>query len=293
MPKVVNVRQAFTAFLMGTALTGTALTAGSAWAGQITAPTTIDPGQSVQVQVDDAVPGGTLQLWGPVTNASTGGQITAWPLAGTEAEITISEGPGSYQLRQVGPDGAILSTKLIDVAAAAITLHAPDIAVAGAGMELSWHGPADANSRLVIVEQGTNTEVGTHEVPDVSGKITVQAPERTGNYTVQYHSKTTVLTEVPLEVVAGGGWLRGPLTVDASQEFSVEWLGPVGTAKTVRIATETGEEFYAQISMKGTAQGPGLATIIAPDQPGRYVIQVIDDATGTPVTSLPLVVEPA
>lgn len=288
MPKVVNVRQTVFAFLMGTTLT-----AGSAFAAKITAPETVDPGQEIQVRIDQAVPGAKLELRGPVTNASSGGTITSWPLNGSEADIIISEAPGSYELRQIGPDGVVLSKKLIDVAAAAITLHAPDIVTAGSEMELFWQGPAGPGNRLVILEQGTNTEVDARQVRETDGKITIQVPERTGNYKVRYMSKETVLTEAPLEVVAGGGWLRGPLKVDASQQFSVEWLGPVGQAKTVRVLTEAGEEFYAQISMSGDAQGPGFATIIAPDQPGRYVIQVIDDETGTEVTSLPLVVDPA
>lgn len=288
MPKVVNVRQTILAMLMGTALT-----AGSAWAAKITAPETVDPGQTVQIQIEPTASGGTLELWGPVTNTNTGGQIASWKLTGATADIQIDQGPGSYQLRQTAEDGTVLATKLIDVAATAITLQAPEVAIAGAEMELTWEGPATTDSQLAIVERGTDTAIELHDVPKQSGTMVVQAPDRTGNYAVQYRAKGTVLTEIPLEVVAGGGWLRGPLTVDASQEFSVEWLGPIGPAKTVRIATEAGEEFYAQITMSGQEQGPGFATIIAPDRPGRYVIQVIDNATGDAVSSLPLVVDPA
>ncbi|MEM7056929.1 MAG: hypothetical protein AAF557_05025 [Pseudomonadota bacterium] len=287
MSKAVTVRQTIYAFLMGTALT-----AGTAWAGQITAPTTVDPGQKVQIQVDSAVEGGSLELWGPVTNASTGGQIATWPLTGPSMEIAISEGPGSYQLRQTAPDGSVLSKKLIDVAAAAVTLRVPDTATAGAELALTWEGAGQEGAEIVILDGSTGQPVATYPASTPNGELLAQAPERTGYYRVAYQVDGTVLLDMPIEVVAGGGWLRSPLTVETNQEFGVEWVGAVGEAKTVRIVTEDDKELYAQVAMSGTRQGPGKATIFAPADPGRYLIQIIDDATGKSVTDLPLIVDP-
>ena len=284
-----DLRTSCFGILLGTTLLASTPTI----AGQINVPTTVDPGQSVKVELTEPAPGSRLELWGPVTNTSAGGVLAQWPLDGNIAEVVVDQKSGSYQLRQVDTDGQIIAKALIDVAAAAVTLKVPDNAVAGGEMDITWQGPSHDGAVLAVIDSATNAPIINHPIDANTGTATLQAPSKTGNYRVEYQVGGTTLTEMPLEVVAGGGWLRSPLNVTVNQEFEVAWLGDLDKTRTVRIVTEDEKEFYAQITMSGENKGPGEATITAPETPGRYLIQVIDSETGTTVTNLPLVVDPA
>ena len=175
----------------------------------IGAPETVDPGQQVDVSVSGAAEGAMIELWGPVTQSGTGERIGATPLTGGTATIAAPEVAASYQLRHVAANGSVRARRAFEVAASPVMLEVPVEANAGAGMQVSWRGPAKTGDTLQIVDPATGTVLQSMPVAGEQGARNVSqlpVPDHSGMVELRYVTAGgTVLRTIPFQVRRLGG----------------------------------------------------------------------------------------
>jgi Ca-activated chloride channel family protein len=154
----------------------------------ITAPVTVDAGQSVNVVVEGAQPGARIQLWGPVGEPVAGQQIAAVPLTGGVAALTAPESSGSYELRYLDASGRQLGRRAFDVAAVPVALTVPTPVGRGGEMEITWQGPARPGDRFDIVGPSGAVVGSTPVAGDPAGvnRSRITAPAESGDYELRY-----------------------------------------------------------------------------------------------------------
>ena len=262
----------------------------------ITAPTTVDPGDEVTIMVPGAAPGGRLELWGPVTTEGTGSLVATMPLVAGSANLTAPSLPASYQLRHVSAKGAVLARREFEVAAVPVSMNVPVEAVIGREFEIVWRGPARPGDRFEFVDVASGTVLGTNEVagdPASRNVSTLIAPQSVGAAELRYVSGDgSVLQAMPIKLTHGVGWLRTPIEVSAGERFDAEWHGVARPEHVLRIVDrETGTEMVSSVP-EGPQAGPLTGTLTAPTRAGAYLVEYADPAADTPVSQVPLKVNP-
>lgn len=258
-----------------------------AQAGGIDVPSTVDPGASVTVRLSGASAGGRVELWGPVTQSGRGASLGSVPADGATVSFAAPTQPGSYELRHVGPNGAVRARKTLDVAAVPVRLSVPRQLAAGLESRVVWHGPADAGDMLRLVDPASGAVVAEAPATGTAGAENVtmlRAPETQGDYQLQYWSgaRHSALRSLPVSVVRGSAWLRTPVQVGSGASFTVDWHGPVSEGHAFRIvdpATQT---------VIQSRPGAESATLTAPTRTGRYRVQYVDADSGHVFSDLPL-----
>ncbi len=266
----------------------------TAFASRIVVPDTIDSGQTVSVAVDKPDAGSRIEVWGPVTQTGKGRLILTEPMAGAKTGITFDLPAGSYQLRHIGSGNNTLATAPIDVSAHPVTLSTDGSVDPSAQFPVTWRGPALEGDRLRIVSAGSNVALTEVLAGGTSGETNVlfmPAPAEKGTYELQYVTAgDAVLQSLPVTVSAGRNWMRSPIGVSTGQEFDVSWHGAVLADHIYRLATTSGEAI-AEAPLTVVDGAIPSVKFQAPDEPGSYLVQLVDRASGAIVTSLPLDVD--
>lgn len=260
-------------------------------AAGIEAPSTVDPGDNVVVRLSPARSGGRLEIWGPVTgpvgNINPGARLDSIEAAGGSVSINAPTQPGSYQLRYVAASGATLARRELEVAAVPVTLSVPQEMAAGLDTRIVWQGPADPRDMLRIVDPASSavlSQAPADGTPGARNETMLRAPERLGDYRLQYWSgaRQSVLRSLPVTVVRGNAWLRTPVQVYAGAQFSVEWRGPPSDNNAFQLvdpATDT---------VLTSQTGGATATLKAPTRTGKYRLRYVNTETGHIFSDLPL-----
>jgi Ca-activated chloride channel family protein len=260
----------------------------------IEGPWTVDPGQKVTVTISGGVSGGQLQIWGPVTQSSSGRVLAAGESSGGSVPVTAPSAPGSYELRYVNQAGAVLARRTFEVASFPIRLSIPDQPGTGLPVDVRWHGPARPGDVIQIVDpaRGVVVSEGPAEgQPGAQNVTRLRMPQQPGEYQLRYvdGARGGVLRTLPISVGPPRTWLRSPTQVNVRESFRVEWNGPVEPDQMFQLVDPTGS---AVISARpGTAgEEQAFATFTAPSKPGRYRVRYVNTATGQMHSDLPLVV---
>lgn len=110
---------------------------------------------------------------------------------------------GSYELRYLSADGAILARRTVAVTEATASIDAPGTVEAGSAFTIGWTGPAGPFDELRITLPAEAGEAPFASTRVSAGSVaTLTAPDRPGTYLVRYWSASnaTTLASVPLEV---------------------------------------------------------------------------------------------
>ncbi len=289
-----STRSAVFGIAFGAVLSGAA---SGVWAAEqsVSAPDTIDPGQELRVTIDGVVAGGRLELHGPIgTDVPAKVQDSAsvnGPTAGLAAPGTA----GSYELRYLGPDGAVLSKIVIDVAAAPVSLSIPTELSAGALADVTWRGPGATGDTLQIVDPASGEVRASTPAEGSPGIETVTAfgmPDVHGQHELRYVTADgTILRQLPVTLTPGGELLRTPIEVFVGEAFTVEWLGGLKNGHVFRVLDQSGT-VLDETAPSGPETGPLTGVLQAPPKPGHYRIEFADPTSGAIATSLPLDVDP-
>ena len=261
-----------------------------AQASGMDAPSTVDPGAAVIVALPEGHPGGRVELWGPVTQSGRGSLVDSVPAEGSTVAMSAPTRPGSYELRQVSPGGAVLDRHVLEVAATPIRLSVPQGMSAGLDTRVVWEGPANPGDMLRIVDPTTGrtlSQAAATGTPGGRNETVIRAPERLGDYELQYWSarRESVLRALPVTVIRGNVWLRAPAAVKAGERFRVDWTGPTGehAFRIVDPLTDT---------VLTSEPGAEQATLTAPTRTGSYRLRYLNTETGHVFSDLPLKVTP-
>lgn len=256
-------------------------------------PDTVDAAQKVTAIVSNAI-GGHLELWGPVTQAGRGGRILKLPVQGASVLVRAPTDSGSYELRHIAPDGRIVARAPMDVVAAPVSLQVTDAVGIGGTIQITWLGPADPGDRLQIVSRRSGVlhgEIDAIGAGSRATKATMPAPAEPGLYELRYvNGDNIVLRDTSFEVVSGGGWLRTPLAVSPGQRFELEWFGGLPPGFVFRIVTLRRASTLTETPVILGAGETATGVITAPNDPGKYQIQLVNPSSDNVVTSLPLTV---
>lgn len=175
----------------------------------IDAPETVDPGQQVQVSVSRAADGGSVEVWGPVTQQGKGERLLSEPLTNGTAMVTAPQVSGSYELRAVGANGSVSAHRALEVAASPVMLEVPTDVDAGGTLTIRWRGPAKPGDTLQIVDPATSTVLQSTPVAGDRGAQNVSqvtVPDHRGGLELRYVGVDgTVLRSIPFEVRRLGG----------------------------------------------------------------------------------------
>lgn len=169
----------------------------------ITAPGTVDGGQSVNVMVENAPEGARVQLWGPINASTPATELEEARLSGGSASLTAPDMPGSYQLRYMDGAGKVLGRRALDVAATPVVLRIQTPIGLGGSLEVQWQGPARPGDQFEIVSDTGGISESTPVAGDRTGVnlSRITTPEARGSYELRYvTSGGAVLRSVRFEV---------------------------------------------------------------------------------------------
>jgi Ca-activated chloride channel family protein len=262
----------------------------------ISAPDTVDPGQTVTVTVSGGRADGRLELWGPIAGSGPAGRVDSHPATEGTVAMTAPGEPGSYELRYFDGAGNLLARTSLDVASVPIVLTIPDPFGAGYANEVRWMGPSASGDTIQVFDPATGQVVAEAPAAGPAGAVNVamvRAPERFGEFEVRYWSGASraVLRSIPVSIGKGIAWLRSPVEVKADERFEVQWNGPVGPDDGFELLDPAAGAVLASVPAGGEGRDRSVM-LAAPSQPGAYRVRYVNTATGYVFADLPLDVDP-
>ncbi len=214
---------------------------------------------------------------------------------GSPLALQMPPEPGDYEIRYVqNQDSTILTSISVTVEALAVTVTAPETAVAGDDVVIEWDGPDYQNDYIAVAEVGArgNQYINYTYTRDGS-PLRLQMPTEPGSYEVRYvqNQDSTILASVVIEVEAATGSLTAPETATAGDSIVIQWEGPDYQNDYISVA-EVGARGNQYENYTYTRDGSPLR-LEMPSTPGDYEIRYVINQDSTVLTSVPITVEAA
>ena len=194
---------------------------------------------------------------------------------GAVARLTASMDPGTYEVRYVaGKSKTVLARAPVRVLPVGASVSAPDSAVLGSELSVTWTGPDNKGDFITIVPKSLPDGQHQHYAMTEAGSpASLRVPVDVGDAEIRYVSGQgrQVLARRGLQVVAPEIRLEAPGSVLAGAPVEVVWTGPANRGDYITIvATGTPDGQYANHSE--TSRGSPL-TLTAPIDPGDAEIR--------------------
>jgi Ca-activated chloride channel family protein len=149
---------------------------------------------------------------------------------GSPVEVNAPIDTGDCEIRYVAGQGArVLARRPVRVVAAEITLEAADEVVAGSPVGITWKGPGSRGDTITVVPKAyRDNQYGKYLDVSSGSPMTILAPMEPGECEIRYVSGqgARVLARRALRTTAPQITLRGPASVPANTQASIEWTGP-------------------------------------------------------------------
>jgi len=149
---------------------------------------------------------------------------------GPRVELTAPVEPGPRELRYVaGRAGKILGRAPIEVLPAAATLSAPDQAVLGTTIRVTWTGPNNADDYITVVSRETpDGQYGNYTNTSKGSPLELTLPDDAGEAEIRYMtgSGRKVLGRRSLTITTPATDLTAPAEAAAGATIEVTWRGP-------------------------------------------------------------------
>ncbi len=198
---------------------------------------------------------------------------------GSPATVKMPLDPGSYELRYIaaGNPDQILAMRLIEIVAAEVIIEAPDEAIAGGIVEVTWSGPDNKSDYISVALPNESANNYTHYRYTANGNpAVVTMPLDPGKYELRYianGSPDQVLATRIINIVAAQGALDAPDQAVAGDTLQVNWTGPDNKGDYVSIALAA-DKANKYAHYRYTANGNPAAVKI-PLEPGSYELRYI------------------
>jgi len=158
--------------------------------------------------------------------------------------------------------------------AQAATLTAPDQAVVGTAMSISWTGPSGAQEFISIDPvDAPSTTYGDYIYANVTQPGTLTAPDVPGRYVIRYHTGAAtypVIASRPLEVTDVTASIDALAPVDAGAVVTIAWRGPGNPTDFISIDTPGADD--RTYGLYAYATGTPVS-IQAPEAAGTYEVR--------------------
>jgi len=167
--------------------------------------------------------------------------------------------------------GATLARPLL---AQTASLTAPDRAVVGSSITLSWTGPSAAGEFVSIAPAGApDAQYGAYVYTSAAQPGTLPVPDVPGGYVLRFHLGSTgypVIASRPIEIADVEAGFDALTAVDAGAQVPVVWRGPANPGDFISIdLVDAPDSQYGPYAY--TTENP--ASIRAPDAAGPYVVR--------------------
>lgn len=207
----------------------------------------------------------------------------AYTARGNPSKVKLPLDPGTYQLRYIayGNPQRILATRDISVVAATVALDAPETAVVGAEIDVSYVGPDNQNDFVSIAAIGAEPgEYLQYQYTRRGNPVRLTVPVETGTYLIRYiahGNPQKVLARRMLKVVEASAAvvdeavLEAAGTAAAGGQIEVFWVGPDNEGDMVAIK-KIGSD-AVEVSVPTASGNPAVLQL--PTEPGDYMLHYL------------------
>jgi Ca-activated chloride channel family protein len=245
----------------------------------ITAPETALAGSNIEVSWSKAVAGRDI--------------ITIVPAGADEGEIEnhirvkddsssnlrVPGEPGLYEVRYVIDEGRrTLASTPVEVTEPEMSVTAPETALAGSNIEVSWSKAVAGRDIITIVPAGADEgEIENHIRVKDDSSSNLRVPGEPGLYEVRYviDEGRRTLASTPVEVTEPSVQLSATETVRAKAEIDVEWQGDTNSRDIITIVPMGADE--GTIETHKRVRSNSSATFKAPAETGMYEVRFVLD----------------
>jgi Ca-activated chloride channel family protein len=212
----------------------------------------------------------------------------AYTRDGSPVRLEMPTEPGSYEIRYfVNQNRTVIARHPIDVAALEVSLSAPESALVGETVTVTWDGPDYRNDFLAVSlpdDSGYETYVYTRD----GNPARLRMPSLPGNYEIRYYVNQDRTVQARLQITVGDVEARlaaegsGP----AGGTLMVEWEGPDYRNDFIAISPmgEDGHDDYAY-----TRDGSPVRLDL-PDTPGAYELRYVMNQDRRVLAAIPFTV---
>ena len=195
----------------------------------------------------------------------------------TENQLQAPAETGMYEVRYVLREGGkTLATDMIEITAPEVTITAPETALAGSAVRVSWTGTVSNQDYIAIVPAGADEgEFGNYITVRDRSENDVRAPASPGLYEIRYilREGTKTLATRPLEITEPEVTVSGPAEVRATDTLKVSWTGAVDPGDYVALAPmgSKDDDFSNYFTIRTQTE----RDMKAPETPGMYELRYI------------------
>jgi Ca-activated chloride channel family protein len=199
----------------------------------------------------------------------------AYTQTGSPLKVTAPGEPGPGEIRYVrGLDHQVLARRPITMVAAQVTLTAPDEAVAGSAVGITWTGPNNQNDYLTIVGKAVpDGERGAIAYTGSGSPLKVTAPGEPGAGEIRYVRglDDQVLARRAITINTAKITLKAPARAPLGKPVRVEWTGPNNQNDYLTIVPNGTPDGHSENHAWTMSGSP--ATLSPPDAPGPCEIR--------------------
>jgi len=210
-----------------------------------------------------------------------------------EATLRLPSAKGNYVLRFMNSKGKprVLAEKKLLLKAPEIKINAPDEAITGTEIDLSWKAPKLSNARINLELAENKRKFYTNPYVRTQGKkeATMRLPSMPGDYMLRWYNyaDNAFVTERPIKLKEATIAINAPEQAIAGSELDISWEAP--KTSDARITLELAEnkpKFYTNPYVR--TQGKKETTMRLPSTPGNYVLRWYNYSDRKLITEKPL-----
>ena len=190
---------------------------------------------------------------------------------GNPVDLVMPVEPGDYEIRYILDQGRnVLAAIPISVGDVAVTLNAPETAVAGASVPVEWTGPDYANDYIGVSVPGEGGYVN-YTYTRQGNPLELVMPVEAGTYELRYYiaQGSTVAATRVITVSEVKPTLTVPATALAGETVQIGWDGPDYVNDYIGVSVP-GEGGYVNYTY--TRQGNPLE-LVMPVEAGTYELR--------------------
>lgn len=167
----------------------------------------------------------------------------------TSSYMRVPSIAGDYMLRWYNrKDKKVVTERPIKLTKPEVTINAPDEAIAGTEMELSWQAPKDLNSfiNLQLADEKPNYNARTYIYTNKKTSDYMRLPSVAGDYTLRWFTRgdKQIFAERPLKIKAAEIKINAPSEAKAGSEIEISWQAPKGLDAFINLQKAGGKPDY-------------------------------------------------
>ncbi|MEE4118785.1 MAG: VWA domain-containing protein [Paracoccaceae bacterium] len=195
---------------------------------------------------------------------------------GSPAELRMPGTPGDYEVRYVASQGnSVLARAAISATEATAALAAPQQAMAGSQVAVTWSGPGNRSDYITISEPNAESGRYTDYEYARSPEIGLTMPAEPGEYELRYilsEGRQTLVSR-PITVTEAVAALDAPGEAVRGRRLEVTWSGPAGPGDYVSIAPRGAAD--NEYETYEYARSDPTLSLRLPDATGSYEVRYV------------------